>query len=107
WRGYSEFKDLPWDQPLTPDYNRVRSWPDWRFNVTGWCTRYGDAVELIRARDGGLALINGGDELTLAFPESAIPPRPPNTQRTFFLFTVGWDKDADFHVVKGDQVEPL
>jgi len=27
--------------------------------------------------------------------------------RDFFLFTVGWDKDADFHVARGTTVEPL
>ena len=27
--------------------------------------------------------------------------------RSFFFFSVGWDKDADFHVVQGNRVEPL
>ncbi len=108
WRGYSEFKDLPWTQPLTPDYARVRSWPDWRITPSGWCTRYGPVDELIAHRDGGLALLNGGDELTLGFPAASVPAKTaPDRARTFFLFTVGWDKDADFHVVQGDKVEPL
>lgn len=107
WRGYSEFKDLPWTQPLTPDYDQVRAWPDWRITPTGWCTRYGPVDELIAKRDGGLALLNGGDELTLEFAADALPPLPEGRRRSFFLFTVGWDKDADFHVVLGDRVEPL
>lgn len=107
WRGYSEFKDLPATQPLTPDYARVRSWPDWRITPSGWCTRYGAVDELIARRDGGLALLNGGDELTVGFSAGAIPAKPAGRSRTFFLFTVGWDKDADFHVVRGDRVEPL
>lgn len=107
WRGYSEFKDLPWTQPLTPDYDRVRAWPDWRITPTGWCTRYGAVDELIASRDGGLALLNGGDELTLEFAADRLPPMPKEARRSVFLFTVGWDKDADFHVVLGDQVEPL
>lgn len=107
WRGYAEFQNLPWTQPLTPDYDRVRAWPDWRITPTGWCTRYGNVDELLAQRDGGLALLNGGDELTVSFAAHRLPPRPDRTQRTFFLFTVGWDKDADFHVVRGDRVEPL
>ncbi|MCC7374515.1 MAG: VCBS repeat-containing protein [Verrucomicrobiales bacterium] len=107
WRGYAEFKDLPWTQPLTPDYDRVRAWPDWRITPTGWCTRYGAVDELIAARDGGLALLNGGDELTLEFGADRLPPAVKGARRSFFLFTVGWDKDADFHVVLGDRVEPL
>jgi hypothetical protein len=27
--------------------------------------------------------------------------------REFFLYVDGWDKDSDFHVVTGTQVEPL
>jgi tetratricopeptide (TPR) repeat protein len=107
WRGYSEFLDLPWTQPLTPDYDQVRSWPDWRITPSGWCTRYGPVDELLAQRDGGLVLLNGGDELTLEFAADRFPPLPPGMQRTFFLSTVGWDKDADFHVVLGDRVEPL
>lgn len=107
WRGYSEFKDLPWTQPLTPDYARVRSWPDWRITPTGWCTRYGPVEELTAIRDGGLALLNGGDELTLEFEANRVSPKSSTDIRTFFLFTVGWDKDADFHVVQGNRVEPL
>ncbi len=107
WRGYSEFLDLPWSQPLTPDYSRVRTWPDWRITPSGWCTRYGDVLELVTERDGGLAILNGGDELTLAFDASPLTPPHPDHQRSFLLLTVGWDKDADFHVKLGDRVEPL
>jgi hypothetical protein len=28
-------------------------------------------------------------------------------KREFFLFTDGWDKDADFHVAQGSRVGPL
>jgi hypothetical protein len=107
WRGFSEFRDLPWHFPLTPDYERVRSAPNWRITPFGWCTRYGAVDELIGRKDNALALLNGGDELTLLFATDQLPPKPPGTVRDFFLFTSGWDKDADFHVEKGFQVEPL
>ncbi|MBX3744817.1 MAG: VCBS repeat-containing protein [Verrucomicrobiae bacterium] len=107
WRGYSEFEDRPWTQPLTPDYARVRSWPDWRITPSGWCTRYGAVDELLAGRDGGLVILNGGDELTLSFAADRLPAPSPGSRRTYFLWTVGWDKDADFHVVAGDRIEPL
>lgn len=107
WRGYSEFEDRPWFEPLTPDYRRVKSQPDWRLSITGWCTRYGEVDRLVSARDDALVVMNGGDELTLRFSTAHIPPGAPGTQRNFFLFTDGWDKDADYHVKRGQTVDPL
>lgn len=107
WRGFSEFEDLPSDWPLTPAYNRVSANPKWRITPAGWCTRYGEAVELIARRDEGLLIMNGGDELTLKFPAAGMPPTPAGYVREFFLYTDGWDKDSDFHVAAGTQVEPL
>jgi tetratricopeptide (TPR) repeat protein len=107
WRGFSEYKDLPWDQPLTPDYEKVVPWANWLINVSGWSTRYGDVSELLARRDNALVLINAGDELTLSFNAARLPEKPPGHERSFFIYTVGWDKDADFHVRHGWTVEPL
>lgn len=106
-RGYSEFANLPWTEPLTPMYDQLLPRPRWRMNVSGWVTRYGAVDELIASKDNALALIAGGDELTLKFREDRLPPRPPGTVREYFLWTVGWDKDADYHVAEGHRVEPL
>lgn len=107
WRGFSEFEDLPWTQPLTPNYQNVSPDAKWRVAVSGWCTRYGDVQELIARRDEALVLMNGGDELTLRFDEKGIPAKSAGMSRDFFLYTDGWDKDADFHVAEGTRVEPL
>jgi Flp pilus assembly protein TadD len=107
WRGFSVFEDLPWDWPLTPDYERVDANPKWRITPGGWCTRYGDVSELIARRDEGLLVMNGGDELTLRWEASSLPPKPQGYVRQFFIYTDGWDKDADFHVRGGTTVEPL
>lgn len=107
WRGFSVFEDLPDYLPWTPDYNDVRQNPPWRTTPAGWCTRYGAIDELIAKKDNALALLNGGDELTLTFDAASLPAKPEGYIRNFFLFTVGWDKDADFHVRYGDTVEPL
>ena len=37
---------------------------------------------------------------------STEPPRS-GERRSFFLYSVGWDKDADHNVIDGDRVEPL
>lgn len=107
WRGFSESEPLPWFLPLTPDYASVRTTADWTITPSGWCTRYGPADELIASRDNALALLNGGDELTLEFATAQLPPKPAGAARDFFFYSVGWDKDADFHCELGWQVEPL
>jgi tetratricopeptide (TPR) repeat protein len=107
WRGFSEFEDLPWSWPLTPDYARLSPNPKWRITPAGWCTRYGETRELIARRDEGLLIMNGGDELTLKFPAENLPPKPAGSIREFFLYADGWDKDSDFHVRAGTTVEPL
>ena len=107
WRGYSEFQDLPWDQPLSPDYEAVRMEAPWLLTLSGWCTRYGPVDELLAAKDDRLVILNGGDELTLRFEETSIPELEEGKRRDFFLFTSGWDKDADPHVVQGWTIEPL
>jgi len=106
-RGFSPIQDLPSDWPLTPDYDIVRSNSYWTIIPGGWCTRYGEVSELIATRDEGLTLINSGDELTLKFATSSLPPKPVGSVREFFLYSDGWDKDSDFHVAAGTEVEPL
>ena len=107
WRGFSDFADLSWDWPLTPEYDRVKQTPAWRITPTGWCTRYGDISELIARRDEGLLVMNGGDELTLQWAASELPPKPAGFIREFFIYTDGWDKDSDFHVRAGTTIDPL
>jgi Flp pilus assembly protein TadD len=107
WRGFSEFALLPDWLPLTPQYEKVLSTPPWSRTPSGWCTRYGAVDELIAAKDNAMALLNGGDEISLSFEANKFPAKPADAQRDFFLYVVGWDKDADFHVAQGWRVEPL
>ncbi len=107
WHGYGEFEDQPWYVPLTPIHDRANPNAHWRIIPSGWCTRYGPVDELVAKRDNALALINGGDELSLDFPASSLPATPPGYVRDFFFYSVGWEKDSDFHVEQGWAVEPL
>ncbi len=106
-RGFSAPRNLPPDWPPTPDYDLVSADSYWTVIPGGWCTRYGDVSELIAFRDEGLALINAGDELSLRFSVSSLPRGLAGSEREFFLYVDGWDKDSDFHVATGTQVEPL
>jgi Tfp pilus assembly protein PilF len=107
WRGFSQFVAACDSVPLTPEYDRVEATPPWRRTPSGWCTRYGAVDELVKDKDNALVLLNGGDELALSFQANRLPPKPQGMLRDFFLYVVGWDKDADFHVGQGWRVEPL
>ncbi|HTI73022.1 MAG TPA: FG-GAP-like repeat-containing protein [Candidatus Limnocylindria bacterium] len=107
WRGYSPNADLPFEEPLTPDYQRVQQKPWWKITPTGWATRYGEVSELVKDKDSGVAIITGGDELTLSFDPGGLPAKPEGWTRTYFFWSVGWDKDSDYHVATGDRIDPL
>ena len=107
WRGYSVNATLPFEEPLTPEYDHLvqRAW--WRITPSGWATHYGPIPELLHAKDSAVAIVSGGDELTLEFDPAQLPPKPAGWVRTFFFQSVGWDKDSDYHVAEGDRIEPL
>ncbi|MCC6233667.1 MAG: hypothetical protein IT580_13540, partial [Verrucomicrobiales bacterium] len=107
YRGFGAVQTLPLDCPITPDYDRVSRDSPWTVVPEGWSTRHGDVLELIAQRDEGLALVHSGDELSLEFSAAALPPKPEGLVREFFLYVDGWDKDSDFHVATGTQIEPL
>jgi len=107
WRGFSRYAPQAPAQPLTPLYDQVVGSPPWDRTPAGWCTRYGDVRALIEGGDDRLAILNGGDELALSFEANRFAPKVPGTDRDFFLYAYGWDKDADFHVRRGWEVEPL
>jgi hypothetical protein len=88
-------------------HESVRQRPPWRVTPSGWATRYGSVDGLVAAEDNGVVTVAAGDELTLSFATDALPKIPAGHARRFFLWTVGWNKDADYHVAAGDRIEPL
>ena len=107
WRGFSEYQPLPEDQPLSPDYEQPTAQAHWRQAVSGWCTRYGPVDDLVAETDNRLVILNAGDELAVSFDAADLPALESGRVRSFFLYCVGWDKDADFHVRQGWTVAPL
>ena len=107
WRGSSQYEDQPRTAPLTPVYDRMQPVGPWLSTLSGWCTRYGDVRELVARQDDALVILNCGDEVTLTFSAGLLPPKPAGTLRRFFLYSSGWDKDGDYHVERGQTVEPL
>ena len=107
WRGFSHLASRSPGHPATPDYDRVSAQPPWRTTLEGWCTRYGDVRELIVREDGKLVVLNGGDALTISGSAAALPSAPNAMVRTFFLYSVGWNREDNANTVGGDRVEPL
>lgn len=107
WRGFSELAARRSGHPMTPAYEIVTDRPPWRTVLSGWCTRYGDVLDLVTGRDDRMAILNAGDALEVRFDAAALPPIPSGQRRTFFLYTVGWDKDGDHNITNGETVEPL
>ncbi|MCP3904663.1 MAG: VCBS repeat-containing protein, partial [Planctomycetes bacterium] len=107
WRGFTEIFARAPGHPTTPDWEVVDHQPPWRTTPQGWCTRYGDVLPLVTGRDGALAILNGGDAVLLEFRADGLPALGPSSRRSFFLHSVGWDKDEDHNVVDGDTVEPM
>lgn len=107
YRGFSEIRARQPGHPTTPDFDNVRDTPPWRTTPQGWCTRYGEVLPLVNKRDGALAIVNAGDAFTLRFAAGGLPPVPSGMKRTFFFYSIGWEKDEDHNVVTGDTVEPL
>jgi len=107
WHGFSDLRARAPRHPTTPRWDETAERPPWRTGLRGWVTRYGDVLELVRERDARLALLHAGDALELRFDAAGLRPVPPQHVRTFFFYSVGWDKDGDHNVVGGDTVEPL
>jgi hypothetical protein len=92
--------------PHAYDYARRSARSPW-LPLPGRYTRYGDVGELLAAADDRSVILAAGDELTLEFDASALPPPAPGATRSVFLESYGWDKDADRNTWQAAQMEPL
>ncbi|MCZ6654120.1 MAG: FG-GAP-like repeat-containing protein, partial [Planctomycetota bacterium] len=106
WRGFPRQTRPDPSGPVLPVTSDISLTPPWDTTPVGWCTRYGDILELLTEIDDRFVIFNGGDAATIEFA-AALEPLPDGWKRSFFLISDGWDKDSDYNVLHGDTVEPL
>ncbi len=75
--------------------------------MTGRYTREGDVRELLLKSDDMFVISRPGDEISLSFNASALPPLPVGWTRTFLLDADGFSKEMDINSASPDQLAPL
>jgi tetratricopeptide (TPR) repeat protein len=107
YRGFSTpVIDPERKQPERFEYARLMPPSSWNPTV-GMYTRYGDVRELVAQIDDKLLVMGAGDEVTLRYKATALPPLLKGWTREFLLLVDGWAKDADANTAFGQTVEPL
>ena len=105
-RGFSAPVRVAPNAPHGFDYQAVSTESPW-LPFPGRYTRFGDVGELLADPDSRSVVMAPGDEMLLTFDASHLPPPAPGFERTVFLESHGWDKDADKNTFEAAQVEPL
>ena len=106
WRGFPRQTRPDPNGPVLPVISDITPTRPWQTTPSGWCTRYGDILELLTEIDDRFVIFNGGDAAVIEF-DAALAPLPDGWKRSFFLISDGWDKDGDYNVLHGHTVEPL
>ncbi len=105
-RGFShEYVRVP-GGPMIPDYQALDHQRQWR-DLVGWYTRFGEVTDLLQQPDSQYVIVGPGDEITLRFDATALPPLADGWRRDFVIHTDGWLKDGDLNSATGKTVEPL
>jgi hypothetical protein len=77
--------------------------------VSGSFTRYGDVTPLLLEADDMYVIGMQGDQVSLQFPTTSLPPLAEGMERDFFLFVACWFKDppGNWGYGFGFTVDPL
>jgi hypothetical protein len=105
-RGFSAEVSPDGQQPFSYDYALVSWESPWKVMI-GRYTRPGDVSELLAATDDLFVTSRPGDEISLSFDASALPPLPAGWRRTFLLYADGFSKEMDVNSASPDALEPL
>jgi tetratricopeptide (TPR) repeat protein len=105
YRGYTREISPDGMQPLIYDYDYVDPAPLASFK--GKLTRHGDVTRLLAADDDQLCLIGPGDEVTVEFLASDLPPLLSGWTRSYVVRAIGYCKDADPFTATSDSTLPL
>jgi Tfp pilus assembly protein PilF len=106
WRGFSAEVTPDRREPFGYDYREVSFTSPWKV-MTGRYTREGDVRELLIKSDDMFVVSRPGDEISLSFDASALPPLPPGWTRTFLLYADGFSKEMDINSASPDQLAPM
>jgi len=106
WRGFSAEVSPDEREPYGYDYAHVTPHSPWKV-MPGRYTREGDVGELLRAVDDRFVISRPGDELTLSFDASTLPPLDAGMRRTFLLYASGFSKEMDLHSASPDAAAPI
>jgi hypothetical protein len=105
-RGFSAEVRPDGLNPSVYDYHRVTRESPWKA-FAGRFTRTGDVRPLVERSDDQFVIAKTGDELSLSFDASRLPPIPTGWTRTFLLRGDGFSKEMDINSATPHTVEPL
>jgi tetratricopeptide (TPR) repeat protein len=106
WRGFSREVTPDGREPYGYDYEQVSYASPWKV-MPGRYTREGDVRELLLAADDMFVIARPGDEISLSFDATRLPPLPRGWTRTFLLYADGFSKEMDINSASPDEVAPL
>ena len=106
WRGFSREGSSDGREPFGYDYEQVSFTSPWKV-MPGRYTREGNVRELLLKSDDMFVISRPGDEISLSFDATRLPPLPAGWTRTFLLYSDGFSKEMDINSASPDQVSPL
>ena len=107
-----DFRGFPREQTGTPAadltyvYREVSRFGPWARH-RGFYTRYGDVTPLLGTADDRFAIFGAGEETSLEFDATALPPLPQGWTRDYLFYVRGYVKDMDFYAAHAQTVAPL
>jgi len=105
-RGFSAAISPDGREPFSYDYDRVSRSSPWKV-LPGRYTRTGDVRELLAAADDMFVVSRPGDEISVSFDATRLPPLPAGWTRSYLLFADGFSKEMDIHSASPDVLGPL
>jgi hypothetical protein len=106
WRGFSREVTPDGREPFGYDYEQVSYTSPWKV-MPGRYTREGDVRELLMSTDDVFVISRPGDEVSLSFDATKLPPLPAAWTRTFLLYADGFSKEMDINSASPNAVAPL
>jgi tetratricopeptide (TPR) repeat protein len=105
-RGYPRFVEGNPVNDLSYVYEEVSATGPYA-RQSGNYTRYGDVTELLKSTDDKFVVFGSGDEVTVDFDPTGLPPVEEGWVRDYFFYADGFAKDMDFYAAYGDTVSPM